>query len=83
MSLHLTIELTDEQIEEIARRTAEIMRGDRPYTVIEAAEALRWSRNTIYRLIEAGEIATVPGGSKRIPVSEIKRLLKAQTKEDA
>lgn len=46
------------------------------YTIAEAAEALRLSRTTIYRMIKDGALKTVRVASRqRVPASEIGRLL--------
>lgn len=50
------------------------------YTVPESIRYLRSSRFTIYRLINAGEIATITEGKRRfVPGSEIVRLSRAQS----
>lgn len=53
-------------------------------TPTEVAEALRITRQTVYSLIEAGDIeARRIGGQWRIPASELDRMLTDGTKETA
>jgi excisionase family DNA binding protein len=78
MSMTLQVVLTEEQLEEIARRVAEMngpSRAGAPLTVSAAAAALGVSKPTLYRRITAGEIRTVPDlGRTLVPRSEIERL---------
>ena len=53
-------------------------------TPAEVAEALRITRQTVYSLIEAGDIeARRIGGQWRIPSTELDRMLEEGTKETA
>jgi excisionase family DNA binding protein len=49
-------------------------------TVNEAADALRVSRSSLYRLFEAGELARVQiGANRRVKSAEIHRFIAAHT----
>jgi excisionase family DNA binding protein len=49
-------------------------------TIMEAAEALRISRSSIYRLFDAGELAWVQiGACRRVNSAEIHRFILAHT----
>ena len=49
-------------------------------TIMEAAEALRISRSSIYRLFDAGQLAWVQiGASRRVTSTEIERFIAAHT----
>jgi excisionase family DNA binding protein len=49
-------------------------------TIAEAAEALRISRSSIYRLFDAGQLAWVQiGASRRVTSTEIERFIAAHT----
>lgn len=49
-------------------------------TIVEAADALRISRSSIYRLFDAGQLAWVQiGASRRVTSTEIERFIAAHT----
>ena len=49
-------------------------------TIVEAADALRISRSSVYRLFDAGQLAWVQiGTSRRVTSSEIDRFIAAHT----
>ncbi len=49
-------------------------------TIVEAAEALRMSRSSIYRLFDAGQLGWVQiGASRRVTSAEIERFIAAHT----
>lgn len=45
-----------------------------PVTVAEAARLLALSKNTIYRLVDAGKLKRTGTPQYRIPMSEVRRL---------
>ena len=54
--------------------------ASRLLTIAEAAEALRISRSSIYRLFDAGQLAWVQiGASRRVTSTEIERFIAAHT----
>jgi excisionase family DNA binding protein len=54
--------------------------ASRLLTFMEAAEALRISRSSIYRLFDAGQLAWVQiGASRRVTSMEIERFIAART----
>jgi len=75
--MQLTIELTPEQLQQLAAEVAKLTTRpalDQPLTVHEFAEATRLSVNTVYRRVEAGEIRRVKGLAKvLIPAAELER----------
>lgn len=66
--MNITIEFTDEQIDEIARRAAELQpaKGDSWLTPVEAAKYLRCPKSRIYSLCSAGRIPHVKDGSRTL-----------------
>jgi excisionase family DNA binding protein len=49
-------------------------------TIAEAADALRISRSSVYRLFDAGQLAWVQiGASRRVTSTEIERFIAAHT----
>ena len=55
--------------------------ASRLLTIVEAAEALRISRSSVYRLFDAGQLAWVQiGASRRVTATEIERFIAAHTK---
>ncbi|MDX1888000.1 helix-turn-helix domain-containing protein [Mycolicibacterium sp. 050158] len=53
-------------------------------TVVEAADALRISRSSVYRLFDAGQLAWVQiGTSRRVASAEIDRFITAHTEDAA
>jgi excisionase family DNA binding protein len=49
-------------------------------TIMEAAEALRISRSSVYRLFDSGQLAWVQiGASRRVTSTEIDRFIEAHT----
>jgi excisionase family DNA binding protein len=53
-------------------------------TVLEAADALRISRSSVYRLFDAGQLAWVQiGSSRRVASKEIERFISAHTEDAA
>jgi excisionase family DNA binding protein len=53
-------------------------------TVVEAADALRISRSSVYRLFDAGQLAWVQiGASRRVAATEIERFITAHTEDAA
>jgi excisionase family DNA binding protein len=49
-------------------------------TIVEAADALRISRSSVYRLFDTGQLAWVQiGASRRVTSSEIDRFIAAHT----
>lgn len=89
--MKVSLELTAEQIGEIAVVVAERLMASgvpcavsaekrrKPYTAVEAAEALGVSKDTIYRMVVAGRLGRVPGSAVvRIPVGEVERLLEGK-----
>jgi excisionase family DNA binding protein len=49
-------------------------------TIVEAAEALRISRSSVYRRFEAGQLAWAQiGASRRVTSTEIDRFIEAHT----
>jgi hypothetical protein len=79
--LIIEIRFPEDQLERLAelissKLSGHLTKGGKPLSVSEAAERLSWSRNTVYRRIEAGLVKTVPNAPRAmIPASEIKRLL--------
>lgn len=76
----MLVQLSDEQIEQIADRVfaqLDKSRGyNRPLTLTEAAKRLGVSTATVSRRIAAGKIRTVEGiGCPRISEEEIRRLI--------
>ncbi len=77
----IEVRLPDDQLETQAGMIAARLPGANhangwPLSVSQAAAALGWSRNTLYRRIEAGQIKTEPNAPRvMIPPSEISRLL--------
>ncbi len=64
-------------VEETAERLRESREDLRLLMVQEAAERLRLSRSKIYLLMEQGELEyCLIGRSRRIPVSEVERLIR-------
>jgi excisionase family DNA binding protein len=54
--------------------------ASRLLTIVEAADALRISRSSVYRLFDAGQLAWVQiGASRRVTSSEIDRFIAAHT----
>ena len=54
--------------------------ASRLLTIVEAAEALRMSRSSIYRLFDAGQLGWVQiGASRRVTSAEIERFIAAHT----
>ena len=54
--------------------------ASRLLTIVEAADALRISRSSVYRLFDAGQPAWVQiGASRRVTSSEIDRFIAAHT----
>ena len=54
--------------------------ASRLLTIVEAAEALRISRSSVYRLFDAGQLAWVQiGASRRVTAPEIERFITAHT----
>ena len=54
--------------------------ASRLLTIVEAAEALRISRSSVYRLFDAGQLAWVQiGASRRVTSTEIDRFIEAHT----
>lgn len=49
------------------------------YTVAEASKLLRMSRNTIYSLINEGQLKCLNLGHKKIPAAELQRFLEENT----
>jgi len=67
MSVRVEIELSDEQLGEIARRAAELMPAASEWlNVEEAAEYLRCGKGRIYSLTSAGRIPHVKDGSRTL-----------------
>jgi len=51
--------------------------ASRLLTIVEAAEALRISRSSVYRLFDAGQLAWVQiGASRRVTSTEIDRFIR-------
>ncbi|MGH2958850.1 MAG: helix-turn-helix domain-containing protein, partial [Solirubrobacterales bacterium] len=51
---------------------------------LEAADALRISRSSVYRLFDAGQLAWVRiGSSRRVASKEIERFISAHTEDAA
>jgi excisionase family DNA binding protein len=49
-------------------------------TIVEAADALRISRSSVYRLFDSGQLAWVQiGESRRVTSTEIERFIAAHT----
>jgi excisionase family DNA binding protein len=49
-------------------------------TIVEAAEALRISRSSVYRLFDSGQLGWVQiGASRRVTSTEIERFIAAHT----
>ncbi|MBN9634468.1 MAG: helix-turn-helix domain-containing protein [Actinobacteria bacterium] len=58
--------------------------GHRLLTVVEAADELRISRSSVYRLFDTGQLAWVQiGASRRVASKEIERFITAQNEEAA
>jgi excisionase family DNA binding protein len=54
--------------------------ASRLLTIVEAADALRISRSSVYRLFDAGQLAWVQiGASRRVASAEIERFIAAHT----
>jgi excisionase family DNA binding protein len=54
--------------------------ASRLLTIVEAADALRISRSSIYRLFDGGQLAWVQiGASRRVASTEIERFIAAHT----
>ena len=54
--------------------------ASRLLTIVEAADALRISRSSVYRLFDSGQLAWVQiGASRRVTSTEIDRFIEAHT----
>jgi excisionase family DNA binding protein len=54
--------------------------ASRLLTIAEAAEALRISRSSVYRLFDSGQLGWVQiGASRRVTTTEIERFIAAHT----
>ena len=60
------------------------MRVDRPWRARELADALGVHERTAWRWLKAGEVHSVlVGGSRFIPISEVRRILGANATQDS
>ena len=71
MSFDVVLQLSDEQVEQIARRAAELVAGRAPITdewltVAEAANYLRCPKSRVYSLVSAKRIPFVKDGSRTL-----------------
>jgi excisionase family DNA binding protein len=58
--------------------------GRKLLTIREAADALRISRSSVYRLFDAGQLAWVQiGSSRRVTSAEIEQFIAAHTEKAA
>ena len=76
MTIHLTLELTDEQLDAIAELAARKLGKvtENPLTISEFAVAVKESRSTINNKVRAGIIQKSKNpGVTRIPHSELER----------
>ena len=77
--MKLILELTPDQLDELAQRVAEKMTKPRPketYTIKETANLLGVCKQTIRRRIATKTIPIIPGlGAKRISAATLEKLL--------